>query len=190
MIAKGYGPVPRRTVMGCTGGRSAGSVTGRGAELTNDRHGGRPGDVGRPRPETHLLPLGMDRSAAGRGATVRASARLHGGAGEWRSTSVTRSSPYFSSVAHGAAAARLPLSVTAKLKEKSAAGRSATHCSHSVTKVGLAWMHTRFAGPGPWLVNLCGTFGGTITMSPGPASSRSWPASKVRCPSMTTQVSS
>jgi hypothetical protein len=50
-------------------------------------------------------------------------------------------------------------------------GNAGGHSSHSVTNVGFAWTQTRFAGVGPWLMNLCGVSGGTITMSPGPASS-------------------
>ncbi len=51
-------------------------------------------------------------------------------------------------------------------------------------------MQTRLARTGPLLVNLCGVWGGTITMSPGPASSYSSPTWKVMLPSITTQVSS
>jgi len=49
---------------------------------------------------------------------------------------------------------------------------------------------TRFAGPGPSLVDLCGSSGGTTTMSPGPALTCSSPAWKVRLPPTTTHVSS
>jgi glycerol uptake facilitator-like aquaporin len=50
------------------------------------------------------------------------------------------------------------------------------HSSHSVTKVGAAWMQTSFERPGPSFVNLCGSPGGTITMSPASAAIRSSPA--------------
>ena len=54
-------------------------------------------------------------------------------------------------------------------------------------KVGWV-MQTSFDGPGPSFVNLCGTPGGAMTMSPGPAVERSSASWKVSFPSRTTQV--
>src|SRR5206468_8883700 len=84
----------------------------------------------------------------------------------------------------------LRISLASLACKVASAASTGPHSGHSVSNVGLAWMQTRLACPGPWLVNLCGVCGGTVTMSPGQASSCWSPAWKVRLPSITTHVSS
>ena len=62
--------------------------------------------------------------------------------------------------------------------------------THWVLIAGAAWMQTSRAGPGPELVNPCGTPAGPITMSPGPPSRVSFPTLTRTWPSRMTKVSS
>ena len=60
-------------------------------------------------------------------------------------------------------------SSASEVEDRAPSRPARSHSKNAVRIVGLAWMQTRRAWLGPWLMNVCGRSGGATTICPGPA---------------------